>query len=79
MSENSNFAKICEESNIKFIGPSHKVIEKMGNKSNSKEMMKKAGVPVIPGSNGAIKNIEDAKKVAKEIGYPIMLKASAGG
>lgn len=51
----------------------------MGNKANSKEMMKKAGVPVIPGSDGAIKNIEEAKKIAKEIGYPVLLKASAGG
>lgn len=79
LSENSKFAKICEESSIKFIGPSYEIIEKMGNKSNSKEMMKKAGVPVIPGSNGKLKDIEHAKKVAKEIGYPILLKASAGG
>ena len=79
LSENSKFAKICEESNIKFIGPSYKIIEKMGNKSNSKEIMKKAGVPVIPGSNGKLKDLEHAKKVAKEIGYPILLKASAGG
>ena len=79
LSENSKFAQICEESNIKFIGPSYKVIERMGNKSNSKEMMKKAGVPVIPGSEGAIKDLEQAKKVAKEVGYPILLKASAGG
>ncbi len=79
LSENSDFAKICEESNIKFIGPSYKVIEKMGNKSNSKEMMKKAGIPVIPGSNGALKSLEDAKKVAEQIGYPVLLKASNGG
>ena len=79
LSENSQFAKICEESNIKFIGPNSKVIELLGNKSNSKEMMKKEGVPVIPGSKGSIKSINDAKKTAKEIGYPIMLKAAAGG
>ena len=79
LSENSKFAKICEESNIKFIGPNSTVIEKMGNKSNSKEMMKRAGIPVIPGSNGALKNIDEAVKVAKEIGYPILLKASSGG
>ncbi len=79
LSENSKFAKICEESNIKFIGPSYKIIEKMGNKSNSKEMMKKAGVPVIPGSNGKLKDLDHAKKVAKEIGYPVLLKASSGG
>ena len=79
LSENYKFAKICEESGIKFIGPSYKVIENMGNKSNSKEMMKKAGVPVIPGSDGALKSLEDAAKVAKEIGYPVLLKASSGG
>lgn len=79
LSENSKFAKICEESNIKFIGPSYKVIELMGNKSNAKELMKKAGVPVIPGSDGKVESIEEAKKICKEIGYPVMLKASAGG
>lgn len=79
LSENSDFAKMCEESNIKFIGPSYKVIDLMGNKSNSKELMKSAGVPVIPGSEGSLKNLEEAKKIAKEIGFPIMLKAAAGG
>ncbi len=79
LSENSQFAKICEESNIKFIGPSYEVIKLMGNKSNAKEMMEKAGVPVVPGSKGSIKSINDAKKTAREIGYPIMLKAAAGG
>lgn len=79
LSENSKFAKICEESNIKFIGPSYKIIENMGNKSNSKEMMKKAGVPVIPGSNGEVKNLEEAESIAKDIGYPVLLKASSGG
>ena len=79
LSENSKFAKICEESNIRFIGPSYKVIEKMGNKSKAKEMFKNAGIPVIPGSDGAIENIEEAKKISKKIGYPIMLKAANGG
>ena len=79
LSENSQFAKICEESNIKFIGPSYEVIKLMGNKSNAKEMMEKAGVPVVPGSKGSIKSINDAKKIAQDIGYPIMLKAAAGG
>ena len=79
LSENSQFAKICEESNIKFIGPSYQVIERMGNKSNSKELMKSAGVPVIPGSDGSIKGLKDAMKIANKIGYPIMLKAVAGG
>ena len=79
LSENSQFAKICEESNIKFIGPNYKVIEMMGNKSNAKELMKNAGVPVIPGSDGSVKGLKDAIKIANEIGYPVMLKAAAGG
>ena len=79
LSENSQFAKICEESNIKFIGPSYKVIELMGNKSNAKALMKEAGVPVIPGSEGSVKGLKDAIKIANEIGYPVMLKAAAGG
>ena len=79
LSENANFAKMCEETGLKFIGPSYKVIELMGNKSNSKELMKKAGVPVIPGSEGSIKGIIEAQKIAKQIGYPIILKAAAGG
>lgn len=79
LSENSKFAKICEESNIKFIGPKSEVIDLLGNKSNAKEMMKKAGVPVILGSNGSVKSLKDAICIAEEIGYPIILKAAAGG
>ncbi len=79
LSENSQFAKICEESNIKFIGPKSNVIELLGNKSNAKELMKKEGVPVIPGSDGGVSNAEEAKKIAEKIGYPVMLKAAAGG
>ena len=79
LSENSQFAKICEESNIKFIGPTSKVIDLLGNKSNSKEMMKKEGVPVIPGSDGSIKDLKQAILICEKIGYPILLKASAGG
>ena len=79
LSENANFAKICKESNIQFIGPSYEVIKLMGNKSNAKEMMEKAGVPVIPGSKGSVKGIKDAKNIANLIGYPIMLKAANGG
>lgn len=79
LSENSKFAKICEESNIKFIGPKSEVIDLLGNKSNAKEMMKKAGVPVIPGSNGSVKSLKDAICIAEEIGYPIILKAASGG
>ncbi len=79
LSENAQFAKICEESNIKFIGPSSKVIDLLGNKSNSKELMKEAGVPVIPGSDGSVKGLKDAVVIAEKIGYPVMLKAAAGG
>ena len=79
LSENANFAKICEESNIKFIGPKSEVIDILGNKSNAKEIMKKAGVPVIPGSDGSVKQLKDALQIAKEIGYPVILKAAAGG
>lgn len=79
LSENAEFAKICEESNIKFIGPSSKVINLLGNKSNSKELMKEAGVPVIPGSDGSVKGLKDATDICEKIGYPVMLKAAAGG
>lgn len=79
LAENSEFSEICSESNIKFIGPSPDMINKMGDKAYAKHTMKACGVPVVPGSDGAVKTIEDAKEVAKEIGYPVMLKASAGG
>ncbi len=79
LSENAQFAKICEESNIKFIGPKSEIIELLGNKSNSKEIMKKEGVPVIPGSDGSIKNLKEAIFIAEKIGYPVLLKAAAGG
>ena len=79
LAENAQFAAICKESNIKFIGPTSEVIDLLGNKSNAKEMMKKAGVPVIPGSDGSIKGITDATLIAEKIGYPVLLKAAAGG
>lgn len=79
LSENKTFVEICKAHNIAFIGPSLEVMELMSNKSKAKEVMKKAGVPVIPGSDGAIKSIDEAKKVAKEIGYPVILKAASGG
>lgn len=79
LSENANFAKICNEMNIKFIGPSAKLIELLGNKSKAKETMKKAGVPVVPGSEGLINSKEQAVQLAEKIKYPVMLKASAGG
>jgi acetyl-CoA carboxylase biotin carboxylase subunit len=79
LSENANFSKICSENNIKFIGASPEMIDSMGDKASAKETMKKAGVPTIPGSKGIIETFEDCKKIALEIGYPVMLKASAGG
>jgi acetyl-CoA carboxylase, biotin carboxylase subunit len=79
LSENAEFAAICEECNIKFIGPGSKTIGTMGDKSRAREIMKNANVPVIPGSNGIVKTIEDAYKEAKEIGYPVMIKAALGG
>ena len=79
LSENSQFSKVCEEHKIKFIGASSEMIEKMGDKSAAKETMKQAGVPTIPGSDGIIDSLESAKEQAKQIGYPVMLKATAGG
>ena len=79
LSENAKFSKICGENGIKFIGASPEMIEGMGDKAAAKETMKKAGVPTIPGSDGLIKDFTHCKKLAKEIGYPVMLKATAGG
>ena len=79
LSENSQFSKVCEEHKIKFIGASSEMIEKMGDKSAAKETMKQAGVPTIPGSDVIIDSLESAKEQAKQIGYPVMLKATAGG
>ena len=79
LSENAKFSHICDEHKIKFIGASPAMIEAMGDKSNAKETMKKAGVPVVPGSDGLLKDLADAKKTAKKIGYPVMMKATAGG
>lgn len=79
LAENSEFSEICAETNIKFIGPSPDMIDKMGDKAFAKSTMRKCGVPVVPGSDGAVSSIEEATKIAKEVGYPLMLKASAGG
>lgn len=79
LSENAKFSKICEEHGIKFIGASPDMIDRMGDKANAKATMKAAGVPCVPGSDGIIETFEDCKKVAKATGYPVMLKASAGG
>lgn len=79
LSENAEFARLCEENNIVFIGPSYKSIEMLGDKAAAKETMAAAGVPVIPGSKGAVKDIAEAKEIADKAGYPVLVKASAGG
>ena len=79
LAENAEFSEICSDSDIKFIGPSAKMINEMGDKAFAKSTMRQFNVPVVPGSEGAVESIEEAKSVAAEIGYPVMLKASAGG
>lgn len=79
LSENAKFSKICAEHSIKFIGASPEHIERMGDKASAKKTMIEAGVPTIPGSEGLLKDLADAKKVAKKMGYPVMIKATAGG
>ena len=79
LSENARFSKICEEHKIKFIGASAEMIEKMGDKASEISTMKEAGIPTIPGSEGVVETLDEAKKIAKKIGYPIMIKATAGG
>ncbi|MDF2878034.1 MAG: acetyl-CoA carboxylase biotin carboxylase subunit [Clostridia bacterium] len=79
LSENAKFAEICSQCDIKFIGPTAEMIRSMGDKAKAREMMIKADVPVVPGSEGIIEDVNEAKRVALQIGYPVMLKASAGG
>lgn len=79
LSENARFASMCEEMNVVFIGPKSKTIDEMGNKIHARQLMTKAGVPVIPGSPGAISDVAQAVKIADEVGFPVMLKAAAGG
>lgn len=79
LSENAKFAKMCKQCNIKFIGPDYETIEFMGNKAKAREIMKMSGVPVVPGYEGEIRDENHALEIAKGIGYPIMIKASAGG
>ena len=79
LSENAKFSRICSENGIKFIGASPEMIDRMGDKAMAKETMKAAGVPTIPGSDGLIDTFEDCQRTAKETGYPVMLKATAGG
>jgi len=79
LSENAHFSKVCKENNIKFIGASPEMIESMGDKASAKQTMKDAGVPTIPGSEGLLDSLEHALKMAKQIKYPIIIKATAGG
>lgn len=79
LAENANFAEICAQYNIKFIGPTPQMIRSMGDKITAKETMIRAGVPVIPGSEGLLESVDQAKKLAKEMGYPVIIKATAGG
>ncbi|WP_188206126.1 acetyl-CoA carboxylase biotin carboxylase subunit [Alkalibacillus aidingensis] len=79
LSENADFAEMCEACNVTFIGPSADSISRMGTKDVARETMKQAGVPIVPGSDGIIENVEEGKKIAEEIGYPVIIKATAGG
>ncbi|MEY4504799.1 MAG: hypothetical protein RL154_1095 [Pseudomonadota bacterium] len=79
LSENEHFVEACEKHNIKFIGPSAKIMTEMADKSKAKEIMRKNGIPVIPGSDGILPDVESAKAEAKVVGYPVILKATAGG
>lgn len=79
LAENATFARLVETCGIKFIGPSGDVIDMMGNKSAARELMVKTGVPVVPGSNGSVNTLDEARAAAEEIGYPVLIKASAGG
>lgn len=79
LSENAKFSKICQEHGIKFIGASPEMIDKMGDKASAKATMKAAGVPCVPGSDGLLESYEQTERLAKEFGYPVMLKATAGG
>jgi len=79
LSENAAFAKSCEEAGIKFIGPSWEAIEQMGSKTAARRLAMKAGAPVVPGTEQAIRNVDEARETAAAIGYPVLLKAAAGG
>lgn len=79
LSENADFSRICAEHDIKFIGASPEMINSMGDKASAKDTMKAAGVPVIPGSDGLLASVEEGQKLAVDIGYPVIIKATAGG
>jgi acetyl-CoA carboxylase biotin carboxylase subunit len=79
LAENPHFAEVCESCNMKFIGPSSRAMQAMGDKNSARQNARKAGVPVTPGSDGIVETEADALKIARKIGYPIMIKAAAGG
>ncbi|MGE9875729.1 acetyl-CoA carboxylase biotin carboxylase subunit [Hornefia butyriciproducens] len=79
LSENPEFAALCRENGLIFVGPPAQVIDKLGNKAEARKTMKAAGVPVVPGSDGPVETVEDAETIAEQIGYPVLIKASAGG
>ncbi|MBE6009840.1 MAG: acetyl-CoA carboxylase biotin carboxylase subunit [Lachnospiraceae bacterium] len=79
LSENAEFAEKCEENGLVFVGPSAEIIRKMGDKQSARELMKKHGVPVVPGSDGLVEDAKEAAEIAKKTGYPVLIKASAGG
>jgi acetyl-CoA carboxylase biotin carboxylase subunit len=79
LAENAKFSQLCQDHGIKFIGPTAEMISKMGDKITAKETMIKAGVPVVPGGEGLLEDVEQARRIAREIGYPVILKATAGG
>ena len=79
LAENYRFARRCQEEGVTFIGPSWQTIEMMGSKIGSKKTMRDVGVPVVPGTEGGVRNVDEARKIAEEIGYPVLVKASAGG
>src|SRR5512136_2993384 len=79
LSENANFAEVCQTSNVKFIGPPPELIRLMGEKEKAREAMKKTGVPILPGSEGVIGTQEEATEWARQVGFPVIIKASAGG
>ncbi|MDI6766622.1 MAG: biotin carboxylase N-terminal domain-containing protein, partial [Bacteroidota bacterium] len=79
LAENAQFAEICGSHGVKFIGPSPEAIRAMGDKALAKETMKKSGVPVVPGSDGVVKDVKEGLEIAKAIGFPVMIKATAGG
>src|SRR3989338_6786609 len=79
LSENAHFAEVCDSCQIKFIGPNPQAIRTMGDKMAAREMMRKVGVPIMPGTQEAVKSKEDALRIAKKIGYPVIIKAAAGG